>query len=106
MDFLAISPNIANQNTPNKGVDTFGMWIQDIERQEPAQWLLSDPRGDINRDVADTEEYYQKYIVRPLKNFIQGSRDFNVDENEEIEREFDDNEIDNFVDLDDGEVSD
>lgn len=106
MQKLAISPNIANQNIPSKGADTFGMWIQQIEEQEPAQWLMSDPRGDIYRDVADIEGYYQKYIVRPLKNFIQGSRDFNVDENEEIEREFDDNEIDNFVDLDDGKVSD
>jgi hypothetical protein len=104
MKNLAISPNVANINASNKGLDTFGLWIQDIEREEPAQWLKSDPRGDIYRDVANTEEYFQKYMVRPLKNFIQGSRDFNVDENEEIEREFNDSEIDNFIHLDDGEV--
>jgi len=79
------------------------MWIQDIEREEPAQWLKTDPRGDMYRDVANVEDYFQKYIVRPLKNFIQGSRDFNTDE-EEIEKEFDDNEIDNFININDGKI--
>ena len=105
MKNLAISPN-AVKTTQNAGVDTFGVWIADIEREEPAQWLLSDPRGDIYRDVANTDEYYNKYMVRPLKNFIQGSKDFNIDEGEIENSEFDPNEFDNFVNIDDGEVSD
>ena len=102
MKSLEISPNAA-KTSPTGGVDTFGMWIQDIEREEPAQWLKTDPRGDMYRDVANVEDYFQKYIVRPLKNFIQGSRDFNTDE-EEIEKEFDDNEIDNFININDGKI--
>jgi hypothetical protein len=83
MKNLAISPNIANATTAaNKGSDTFGLWIEDIEREEPAQWLKTDPRGDMYRDVGNVEEYFQKYIVRPLKNFIMNSRDFNVDSEE------------------------
>jgi hypothetical protein len=97
MKNLKISPYTAKGNDINSGADSFGKWIEDIERNEPAQWLKSDPRGDIYRDVTNTDEYFQKYIVRPLKNFIQGSRDFNVDESEDIEREFDDSEIDNFI---------
>jgi hypothetical protein len=100
MTKLAISPNVAKANALNAGGDSFGQWIADIEREEPAQWLKSDPRGEIYRDVGNTEEYFQKYIVRPLRGFITGSRDFNVDENEEIEREFDDREVNNFVNLD------
>jgi len=106
MKSLTISPNVANANVETKGSNTFGQWIADIEREEPAQWLLSDPRGDIYRDVADTDEYYKKYMVRPLKNFIQGSKDFNVDEKEMEDSEFDPSEFDNFVNIDDGEVSD
>jgi len=103
MKNLAISPNATKANS-GIGQDSFGQWIADIERSEPAQWLKSDPRGEIYRDVGNTDDYYQKYVVRPLKNFITGSRDFNVDENEEIEREFDDGEVDNFVNLDNGET--
>lgn len=100
MTKLAISPNVAKANALNAGGDSFGLWIEDIERSEPAQWLLSDSRGQIYRDVGDTNSYFEKYIVRPLRGFITGSRDFNVDENEEIEREFDDGEVDNFVKAD------
>lgn len=104
MKNLAISPNIAKANA-NAGMDSFGLWIEDIERNEPAEWLKSDPRGQIYRDIGNTEEYFQKYIVRPLKNFILGSRDFNVDESEEIEKEFNDGEIENFVGIDDDETN-
>lgn len=105
MKNLAISPNIANTASTNKGNETFGLWIQDIEREEPAQWLKTDPRGDMYRDVGNVEEYFQKYIVRPLKNFILGSKDFNVNE-ENIDDEdgaIDPKEFENFKYVDDGE---
>lgn len=104
MKNLAISPNIANAVTSPKGSDTFGQWIADIEREEPAQWLKDDPRGDMYRDVADIEEYFQRYFVRPMKNFIQGSKDFNVDDREAEDFELDPSEIDNFAHIDDGET--
>lgn len=97
MKSLAISPNITNTSQSGKSLDTFGLWIQEIEKEEPAQWLLSDPRGDMYRDVADVEGYYEKYFVRPLRNAITGSRDFNVDD-EEI------NDGDDFSLIDDGDV--
>lgn len=82
MKTLAVSPNATISSNANKNSESFGMWIKDIEEYEPAQWLLSDPRGDIYRDVSNTEQYFQKYIVRPLKNFILGSKDFNIAEDE------------------------
>ena len=81
MTKLAISPEAAKKLATGKEVESFGLWIQDIEQYEPAQWLSTDPRGDIYRDVGNVEEYFKKYIVRPLKNFILGSKDFNIDEN-------------------------
>lgn len=85
MKSLAISPNaLAEGNGIDKGAECLGLWIKDIEQYEPAQWLKSDPRGDIYRDVANTDDYFTKYTVRPLKNFILSSKDFNVD-NEEID---------------------
>jgi hypothetical protein len=78
--------------TPNsKGKDAdrdtvaIGLWIKDIEELEPAEWLRSDPRGDMYRDVADVDSYFQKYHVRPAKNFIAQSKDFNIDEEENLD---------------------
>lgn len=103
MQKLAISPNIANAASSPKGSDTFGSWIRDIEETEPAQWLKNDPRGDMYRDVGNVEEYFQKYFVRTMKNFIQGSKDFNVDDREVEDYDIDPSEVDNFAHIDDGE---
>lgn len=80
MKNLAISPESAKKLQTGREVESLGVWIQDIEQYEPAQWLSTDPRGDIYRDVGNVEEYFLKYVVRPLKNFILGSKDFGVDE--------------------------
>lgn len=106
MKSLAVSPNSTNMsNSGTKTPDSFGLWIQDIEKQEPAQWLKTDPRGDIYRDVANTEEYFQKYIVRPLKNFILGSKDFNIDDEESLNDDvFSEDTDKNFRFIDDGEL--
>jgi hypothetical protein len=105
MKSLNISPNAVKSNT-QPGADTFGKWIEDIEKEEPAQWLKSDPRGDMYRDIGNTDDYFNKYMVRPLRNFIQGSKDFNIEESEIEENEFDPSEFDNFAHIDDGEASD
>lgn len=106
MNSLAISPKSANASQSGKAMDTFGLWIQDIEREEPAEWLKSDPRGDMYRDVGNVEEYFQKYFVRPLKNAIGISKDFNIDDNE---KENDDLELTaedlNEKLIDDGELN-
>lgn len=106
MKNLAISPNAINAANADKGLETFGLWIQDIETQEPAQWLSTDPRGDMYRDVGNVEEYFQKYFVRPLKNFITGSKDFNIEEGDKDEEEFalTDEEAAKFEGIDDGMV--
>ena len=101
MKSLNISPNAVRTNT-TPGADTFGKWIEEIEKEEPAQWLKNDPRGDMLRDVGNVEEYFQRYFVRPMKNFIQGSKDFNVDDSEVEDYDIDPSEIDNFAHIDDG----
>ena len=82
MKNLAIAPGAKNAPNQDKGGDSFGMWIQDIEQNEPAQWLKTDKNYDLYKDVYNTEDYFQKYIVRPLKNFITMSKDFNVEDAE------------------------
>jgi hypothetical protein len=102
MKSLTISPSAANA-AGGKGQEAFGLWIQDIEREEPAQWLKTDPRGNIYRDVGNVEEYFQNYVVRPIKNFMGISKDFNIDDKENEEMDTLD---DGMPLIDDGELDD
>lgn len=80
MNNSALSPKSIIGSQDNKDDDTFGNWIRDIERYEPAEWMDTDERGKMFRDVANTEQYFQDYLVRPLKNFITESREFNIED--------------------------
>lgn len=95
MKNLAIAPNVAKNIAAQEGAfDTVGMRIAQMEESEPAQWLKTDPIGDMYRDVGNVEEYYEKYVVRPIKNFILGSKDFNVDDEQFTLEEYEDIDID------------
>jgi hypothetical protein len=92
MKNLAISPNNLVTSSGEKGVDAIGSWIRDIENFEPAQWLKANPQYDMFRDVPDVEKYFQDYFVRPLKNAMGISKDFNVDDVSEVEGGISDDE--------------
>jgi len=99
MKSLKIAPSAKDKDDAQIGSERFGEWIRDIELYEPAQWMKSDPRGDMYRDVGNVEEYFEKYIVRSIKNFITGSKDFNIDDDENTLEALDDEEL--FADADD-----
>jgi len=99
MKSLKIAPSSKDKDGGQAGSERFGEWIKDIEKYEPAQWLKSDPRGDMYRDVGNVEEYFEKYIVRSIKNFITGSKDFNINDDENELESLDDEEL--FADADD-----
>jgi hypothetical protein len=84
----ALSPLQMNAANSGENMDTFGSWIADIERDEPAQWLERDGKP-LYKDVDNIEEYFQKYFVRPLRNFILQSKDFNITDETLGEEEFD-----------------
>ena len=44
------------------------------------------------RDVPDVEKYFQDYFVRPLKNAMGISKDFNIDDVSEVEGGMSDDE--------------
>jgi hypothetical protein len=100
MKTLSISPNAVNASANGKAMDSFGLWVQEIERDEPAQWLEKDGKKfAMLRDVSNAQKYFEDWIVRPLKNFITNSKDFNIDDSDG-----DDSEEIDFSGIDDGEV--
>jgi hypothetical protein len=76
----ALTPALQNAASSGKNAECFGMWIKDIEQLTPAEWYQDKLKY---KDIDGIDEYNQKYITRPLQNFITGSRDFNVSDIEE-----------------------
>jgi hypothetical protein len=71
-----------------KAKDTFSSYIEVIEYNEPADYF-SDKQ--LFKDFDNIDFYFKKYLLRPLKNFLTQSRDFNV--------EFDNGDDDDIVDI-------
>lgn len=76
MKTCAIDPAKTAMANSGKSLDTFGEWIKDIEQTTPAEWFKDKEKY---KDMDGLDDYIKKYITRPIKNFITGSKDFNVD---------------------------
>ena len=76
MKTAALDPSKSNAASSGKLLDAFGVWVKDIEENRPAEWVED---KTLFKDVDDIGSYLKKYVVRPIKNFITGSRDFGVD---------------------------
>lgn len=76
MKTSAIAPYMESEAGSDKSMDSFGMWVKDIENTTPAEWVKD---KDIYKDVDNLQEYIDRYIISPLRNFITGSRDFKMD---------------------------
>jgi hypothetical protein len=88
MKTASVDPAKSNEASAGKSKDTFSAFIKMIEEDEPAE-VFGDER-DAFKDFQGIEKYFEKYVVRPLKNFITMSRDFNVEsDGEDNENEFD-----------------
>lgn len=74
-----LSPAQANMANASKGTEAFGNWIKDIEQLEPAEWW--NENRELFKDVDNLTQYWEDFIVRPIKNFITRSKDFNVRSN-------------------------
>jgi len=96
MEKSLISPNMVSAANSGENLDTFGAWIADIEKEEPAQWLENEGH-ELYKDVDNIEDYFQKYFVRPLRNFILQAKDWNIDD-----EGLDDDDGDIFSDKADG----
>lgn len=79
---VAQTAQIKVQNTDiDTSNDTYGKWLAEIEKYTPAEYYADKKRY---RDFFGIQEYCERFIYRPLKNLITGSKDkdkeFNLDE--------------------------
>lgn len=70
----------------NEGAVIVGKWIDDIENHCPAEFY-SDKKKYY--DFFDIKEYIERFLYRPLKNLLLGTKEkdfeFNIDNTQEVE---------------------
>jgi hypothetical protein len=75
----ALTPAQATASSSGKGTETWGVFIKMIEETEPAEFYKE---KDLFDDVSGIKKYIENYIVRPLKNFVLGSKEFEIREDD------------------------
>ena len=99
MKTASVDPAKANAASFGQNKESFGLIIKQIEETEPAEFYKD---KDLFKDFDNLAWYFEKYLRRPLKNFITGSRDFNVDIGNDDDDEYDD--YDKYVSSSDSDV--
>jgi len=76
----ALTPALQAAASSGRYAEAFGVWVKDIENLTPAEWYEDQ---ELYHDC-DGMEQDKKDILRSIKNFITGSRDFGSDDLEKI----------------------
>lgn len=73
MKTASVDPAKSNAINSGENVDRFGVWLKDIEQTRPAEWWADQEKY---KDMDGFLPYIKDYIVRPIKNFFTGTKDF------------------------------
>ena len=84
MKTASVDPAKANVASAGKSQDAWGVWIKDIEQFRPAEWH---DQQEKYKDMDGFIPYIQNYIIRPIKNFITGQRDFQLSDSVNVNLE-------------------
>lgn len=63
--------SVAANSDENK--NAYGVWVRDIEKYRPAEYWQDKKKYF---DYFGLREYMERFVLRPLKNLLTGSRDF------------------------------
>ncbi len=84
-DLMELSSKLHNdanikpiQNTganDDRGLSTYGLWIKEIEKEEPCEYFKDKPTYE---DYDGFKKYWEKWFIRPFKNIFNISKDFDV----------------------------
>lgn len=76
MKTASVDPAKANAISGGQTVDRFGVWLKDIEQKKPSEWWDDQEKY---KDMDGFLPYIKNYILRPIKNFFTGVKDFVID---------------------------
>ena len=73
MNDTNLTPRTQSAVSESGSTKTFGMWIQDIEKYRPAEYFED---KSIYKDYDNILDYWNRFILRPMKNLLCNTRDF------------------------------
>lgn len=84
-----LTPRTMSAVNETDSAKIFGVWIKDIEQNRPAEYFQD---KNLYEDYDGIKEYFERFVLRPMRNLLTGSRDFdkefqNIEFNEEIEED-------------------
>lgn len=92
MKTASVDPAKANVASAGKSQDAWGVWVKDIEQFRPAEWH---DQQEKYKDMDGLIAYIKDYIIRPIKNFVTGQRDFQISDGTNVSLEDEDGDLSN-----------
>lgn len=72
-----IKPIQSTGANDDKGLSSYGLWINEVEQNEPCEFFEKKP---IYEDADGFKKYLEKWFIRPFKNIFNISKDFDVED--------------------------
>lgn len=85
MDNSSLTPKTMSAMNETNSTRVYGLWLQDIETRRPAEYFKD---KSIYFDYDHIKEYFERFVLRPLKNLLIGTRDFDKEFNVEDDDEY------------------
>ncbi len=74
-----IKPIQSTGANDDRGLSTYGLWIKEIEKEEPCEYFEERPTYE---DFDAYKKYWEKWFIRPFKNIFNISNDFDVEDDD------------------------
>lgn len=84
MDKANLTPKSMSKLDGGDSNKVYGVWIRDIEQTRPAEYFQD---KKLYEDYDGLLEYFNRFILRPLKNLLLGTREFDFEFNLEKDDE-------------------
>lgn len=79
-----LTPKTMSAMNESESTKMYSQWIKDIEQYRPAEYFKN---KSLYEDFDGIKEYFERFILRPMKNLLTGTREFDkefsVEEGEE-----------------------
>ena len=79
-----LTPKTMSAMNETDSAKRYGMWLSDIEQEEPAEFFKN---KSIYEDFDGIKDYFDRFVLRPLRNLLCNTREFdhefNVEDGEE-----------------------
>lgn len=68
-----LTPRNMSATNETDSTKIFGVWLRDIEQNRPSEYFED---KSIYEDFDGIKDYFDRFVLRPMKNLLVGSRDF------------------------------